>query len=576
MTRKRTWLFLSTLALFAGAAAGDALAAGPPVTQVPSPPMCRSQWGTPIPCPPSSTPATGTAPIPQPTVAQHHSASLNVNPPIYSGTCPTTITFNGTITAPGAGRVQYKFVRSDGALSPVQTLEFTAPGAKPVNHTWWTDGPSGWEAIQIVYPVSLTSNRAEFTLRCAATGGTQTQPPPLVSSRPLLLPDLHVAELRVNERCKIVATVENLGPGPLPDAAWISSKLAIGYASTPQAIGANLFAIPMATVDPGHQLRNPGGRATYVSYLTVPAGGAPAYATVDGTNAVAEADERNNSRAGVLTCAAASVTPPPSPGTATTSPGAAPPTASGPLPDLIIRDLRLNERCEIVANVSNLGPGRVPDAVWTVHAPNSSSVHLTIDGRPWGGETIWKFDPRRALQAPHGHTIYVSNYVVHGSATVQATVDHTAQVAEVNEGNNARTETLSCRGAAGAGGLPDLIPVLREPMDGSVGVRNIGTGRSGPTKLTLDCRKEGHTGGGGGCPDSPGLAAFQDPTFPDVVTVNIPALGPGRAHIMRLPFWPSLRFTSGRYIFTATADAASTERESDERNNVRRTSLTVR
>ncbi len=365
------------------------------------------------------------------------------------------------------------------------------------------------------------------------------------------LPDLVVREMRTNERCQIVVTVANQGPGILPDHAWPNSLLAIGLR------GAVAGTVALATVDPGHALRNPGGTATYVSGFTVPAGGVTADATVDYNNKIVEANERNNSRAGVLTCAA-------------------PPTAAGPLPDLVIRDLRLNERCEIVANVSNLGPGRVPDAVWTTRTPNSSSVYLTIDGRPWGGETIWKLDPRRALQAPHGHAIYVSNYVVRGSATVRATVDHTTQVAETNEGNNARTETLTCRGAPDAGGLPDLIPVLREPMDGSVGVRNLGAGRSGPTKLTLDCRKEGHTGGGGGCPDSPGLAAFQDPAFPDVVTVDIPALGPGREHIMRLPFWPSLRFTSGRYIFTATADAAGTERESDERNNVRRTSLTVR
>ncbi len=437
MIRKRTWLFISTLAFFAGAAAGNALAADSRTqTQAPSPPMCRSPLGTPIPCPPSSTPATGTAP--------------------------------------------------------------TAPIPRPM----------------------VTSS----------------------------LPDLVVRELRVNERCQMVVTLANQGPGILPDNAWPSSLLGIGL------LGEVTETVALATVDPGHALRNPGGTATYVSRPRT-VGGLTVEATVDYNNKVVEASEGNNSRAVVFICT------PPTP---------------GPLPDLVVRDLRLNERCEVMVRVENLGPGRVPDAVWTTHTPNSSSVYLTIDGRPWGGETIWKLDPRRALQAPHGHATYVSNYVVRGSATVQATVDHTAQVAEVNEGNNARTETLTCRGAPDAGSLPDLIPVLREPMDGSVGVRNIGAGRSGPTKLTLDCRKEGHTGGGGGCPDSPGLAAFQDPTFPDVVTVDIPALGPGREHIMRLPFWPSLRFTSGRYIFTATADAAGTERESDERNNVRRTSLTVR
>jgi hypothetical protein len=172
-------------------------------------------------------------------------------------------------------------------------------------------------------------------------------------------------------------------------------------------------------------------------------------------------------------------------------PGAAPSTASRPLPDLVIRDLRLNERCEVVVHVFNLGPGRVPDEVWTTRAPNSSSVYLTVDGRPWGGETIWKLDPRRALQSPGGHTIYASNYVVRGSATVQATVDHTNQVAEANEMNNRRVEMLTCRSAGApatsGGALPDLKVVhtaalpagaLRpgQAFEFQVTVKNVGTG----------------------------------------------------------------------------------------------------
>ena len=186
MTRKRTWRFISTLAFFAGAAAGDVLAADPPVIQAPSPPMCRSPLGTPIPCPPSSTPATGTAP--------------------------------------------------------------TAP-----------------------------------------------RPRPTVASS---LPDLVVRGRRVNERCQIVVTLANQGPGILPDNAWPSSLLAIGLR------GAVAGTVALATVDPGHALRNPGGTATYVSGFTVPAGSVTVDATVDYNNKVVEANERNNSRAGVRTCTA--------------------------------------------------------------------------------------------------------------------------------------------------------------------------------------------------------------------------------------------------------------------------------
>ncbi len=112
-----------------------------------------------------------------------------------------------------------------------------------------------------------------------------------------LLPDLHLRNVQTNEFCQIVVTVENLGPGLLPDTAWPNSQLAIGLR------GAVAASVPLATVDPGHRLRNPGGSATYMSLVKVPAGGASANATVDFNNAVVEANEGNNNWSGLLTCA---------------------------------------------------------------------------------------------------------------------------------------------------------------------------------------------------------------------------------------------------------------------------------
>jgi hypothetical protein len=132
------------------------------------------------------------------------------------------------------------------------------------------------------------------------------QPLPGQSKTPLL-PDLHVADLRVNERCQIVVTVENLGPGPLPDAAWSSSRLAIRLSS--RARSASVF---LETVDPGHRLRNPGGRVIYVSSATafpesadLPIEAGRVLAVVDEHNAVTEANEGNNLQGGVPRCAAA-------------------------------------------------------------------------------------------------------------------------------------------------------------------------------------------------------------------------------------------------------------------------------
>jgi len=118
--------------------------------------------------------------------AQDYSAMLTAVPTEYAGACPTTIKFNGVITARRAGRVQYRFVRSDGATAPIQTLDFATPGTKPVGITWTLGGPTlptyrGWEAVRIVYPTSIESNKAGFSIKCAgAPAGRGVPPPPYV------------------------------------------------------------------------------------------------------------------------------------------------------------------------------------------------------------------------------------------------------------------------------------------------------------------------------------------------------------------------------------------------------------
>jgi len=103
-------------------------------------------------------------------------ASLRAAPVNYSGNCPATIRLNGEITVQGITsplRVQYKFIRSDGALAPIETLVFERNGSKPVHNTWTLGGAalpsySGWQAIKILYPQELESNRASFSVRCEA------------------------------------------------------------------------------------------------------------------------------------------------------------------------------------------------------------------------------------------------------------------------------------------------------------------------------------------------------------------------------------------------------------------------
>jgi len=105
-----------------------------------------------------------------PAVLQVTDTSLQADPVNYVGPCPARITFSGTISVSGSGTVSYKFLRSDGAIAPTQTLTFNGPGSQNVSTTWDLGGAgmtySGWEQIQILDPQSLTSNQAIFSIEC--------------------------------------------------------------------------------------------------------------------------------------------------------------------------------------------------------------------------------------------------------------------------------------------------------------------------------------------------------------------------------------------------------------------------
>lgn len=48
-------------------------------------------------------------------------------PSSYKGNCPKEFIFKGTIVAKEPMVVKYKFLRSDGATSPIETIDFKYP-----------------------------------------------------------------------------------------------------------------------------------------------------------------------------------------------------------------------------------------------------------------------------------------------------------------------------------------------------------------------------------------------------------------------------------------------------------------
>jgi len=136
---------------------------------------------------------------------------------------------------------------------------------------------------------------------------------------------------------------------------------------------------------------------------------------------------------------------------------------------------------------------------------------------------------------------------------------------------------LSKGQAAHSESLPDLVPILSKPMNGEVTVKNLGTGEAGPSRLTLDCQKEGAAPESGGCPDLPPefASAYFDPAFPMNATIKVPALAPGATFKHTLAFWELLHWPRGKYKFTAIADAAHEINESRRSNNTATSTLTI-
>ncbi len=150
-------------------------------------------------------------------------------------------------------------------------------------------------------------------------------------------------------------------------------------------------------------------------------------------------------------------------------------------PDLKILKITVDRDCNLAVVVKNDGPGMLPETVYTNHHPKSAGVYVYINGKRWGGQTIWKFDPAKKLKKPGGIATCTLNYKVTKKIKVKAVVDLHNDVKEKNERNNTLTRNgLICRPSSGGIGvlkLPDLTVTdirLVKNCKIEITIRNIG------------------------------------------------------------------------------------------------------
>jgi len=94
-------------------------------------------------------------------------ATLLAVPPRYDGEAPAIIQFKGEIRASQACEVKYSFTRSDGSVSPSQTLRFDRPGLAPVEESrQFNADAQGWVKLTVqAQGVSTESGKADFDVK---------------------------------------------------------------------------------------------------------------------------------------------------------------------------------------------------------------------------------------------------------------------------------------------------------------------------------------------------------------------------------------------------------------------------
>jgi hypothetical protein len=85
----------------------------------------------------------------------------------FTGPCPKTIHFWGTIATSGPGIVTYRWERSDGtATAAPETIIFTAAGTQTVTNIWTRGEGTGWQRLHVLTPNDAVSSQIDFVMTC--------------------------------------------------------------------------------------------------------------------------------------------------------------------------------------------------------------------------------------------------------------------------------------------------------------------------------------------------------------------------------------------------------------------------
>ena len=111
-------------------------------------------------------------------------------------------------------------------------------------------------------------------------------------------------------------------------------------------------------------------------------------------------------------------------------------------PDLVVDKIYLNPSGNIVIEMSNAGPGPMPDIAWRSTESFAACFVIMIGVQFVDYATLWAADPNRALKNPGGSITYTSPIRIEEPTTVRVLLDPTEQIEEASKANNSKTVLL--------------------------------------------------------------------------------------------------------------------------------------
>lgn len=94
---------------------------------------------------------------------------LVVRPQAYSGSCPATFNFIGTIHVRHPARVEYQWERSDGGRGQREVVDIRG-AAQGVRETWTLGAPGErrtvWMRLHVLAPTGISSPTVRVRLNC--------------------------------------------------------------------------------------------------------------------------------------------------------------------------------------------------------------------------------------------------------------------------------------------------------------------------------------------------------------------------------------------------------------------------